>query len=63
VSIRSLALEIYQLEKELDKLRKVQAAAAPGELQVLSWEISQVKKRRDELRSLLESRKEKNFKI
>ncbi len=63
MSIRSLALEIYQLEKELDKLRKVQAAAAPGELQVLSWEISQVKKRRDELRSLLESRKEKNFKI
>ena len=59
MSIRSLALEIYQLEKELNKLKKVQAAAASGEMQDLSWEISRVKKRRDELKSILESRKEK----
>ncbi len=59
MSIRSLALEIYQLEKELNKLRKVQSASASGEMQDLSWEISRVKKRRDELKSILESRKEK----
>ncbi|GEM_PF-3416618 len=59
MSIRHLAQEIYRLEKELARLKKVQAAAAGQDMQDLGFEISRVKKQRDELKARLESRKEK----
>lgn len=59
MSIRHLAQEIYQLEKELSRLKKVQAAASGQDMQDLSFEISRVQKRRDELKARLEARKEK----
>ena len=59
MSIRHLAQEIYRLEKEISRLEKVQAAASGQDMQDLSFEISRLKKKRDELKARLESRKEK----
>jgi len=59
MSIRSLAQEIYRLEQELSRLKKVQATASKNKMQDLSWEISRVKKQRDELKAVLQAKKEK----
>ncbi len=59
MSIRHLAQEIYRLEKELSRLKKIQSAASEQDMHDLSFEISRVKKERDELKARLESRKEK----
>lgn len=60
MTIRHLAQELYRLTKKVEELERRLAALGPSpERGALEVELLQLKKERDHLREVLESKKEK----
>jgi hypothetical protein len=63
VTVRYLAQELYRLTRRLEELEGQLAALAPGsdlkERQRLEAELLKVRKDRDQVRAVLEAKKEK----
>ncbi len=57
MSIRQIALELYQKEKELSRLKKVLAQTPAGKYESVQEQINQTMLERNKLKNLLEAKK------
>ena len=57
MSIRQIALDLYQQEKELSRLKEKLAQASPEEFENIQKRINQVTLDRNRLKSMLEAKK------
>ncbi len=57
MSIRQIAIELYQQEKELSRLRKELAQALPDKFESIQEKINQANLERTKLKNMLEAKK------
>lgn len=57
MSIRQIALELYQQEKKISSLRKKIASAEPDKIQSIQEEINRTTLERNKLREMLDAKK------
>ena len=58
MSVRMIAMDLYRLIKEVDRLEKAFQAASPEKQPKLAEALRQARAERDLLRDMLESRKD-----
>ncbi|WP_045210835.1 hypothetical protein [Desulfonatronovibrio magnus] len=57
MSIRQIALELYSLEKKLERLKKDFAEASGDESQAIQHEINETTMERNRIKAMLEAKK------
>lgn len=57
MSIRQIALELYQHEKKISKFRKDLATAPPDKIESIQEELNKVTLERNKLREMLDAKK------